>query len=50
VSGTYIRFTVDSNTFTVSNYSHTGVDSPRADKNLPIYTPAVICPGYDCIA
>jgi hypothetical protein len=42
VSGTYIRFTVESNTFTVRNYTHTGVDSPRADKNLPIDAPTVI--------
>jgi hypothetical protein len=42
VSGTYIRFTVESNTFTVRNYTHTGVDSPRPDKNLPIDGPTVI--------
>ena len=42
VSGTYIRFTVESNTFTVRNYTHTGADSPRADKNLPIDAPTVI--------
>jgi hypothetical protein len=42
VSGTYIRFTVVSNTFEVQNYTHTGVDSPRADKNLPIDAPTVI--------
>jgi hypothetical protein len=42
VSGTYIRFTVVSNTFEVRNYTHTGVDSPRADKNLPIDAPTVI--------
>jgi hypothetical protein len=42
VSGTYIRFTVKSNTFTVRNYTHTGADFPRADKNLPIDGPTVI--------
>jgi hypothetical protein len=42
VSGTYIRFTVISNTFEVRNYTHTGADSPRPDKNLPIDGPTVI--------
>jgi hypothetical protein len=42
VSGTYIRFTIISNTFEVRNYTHTGADSPRPDKNLPIDGPTVI--------
>jgi hypothetical protein len=42
VRGRYIRFTVDSSTFAVWNYTHTGADSPRADKNLPIDAPTVI--------
>jgi hypothetical protein len=28
--------------FEVQNYTHTGADSPRADKNLPIDAPTVI--------
>ena len=40
--GRYITFNVRANTFTVRNYTHTGVDSPRADKNLPIDGPTVI--------
>jgi hypothetical protein len=42
VSGTYIRFTVVSSTFTVRNYTHTGANSPRPDKDLPINAPTVI--------
>jgi hypothetical protein len=42
VRGTYIRFRVNPNTFAVRDYTHTGVDSPRADKNLPINAPTVI--------
>src|SRR5215211_1296948 len=36
VRGTYIEFDVRSSDFAVFNYRHTGADSPRADKNLPI--------------
>jgi hypothetical protein len=36
VDGRYIEFSVRSSDFAVLNYRHTGVDSPRADKNLPI--------------
>jgi hypothetical protein len=36
VRGTYIQFNVRSSDFAVFNYRHTGADSPRADKNLPI--------------
>ena len=42
VRGNYIRFAVDSDTFAVRNYTHTGADSPRPDKNLPIDGPTVI--------
>lgn len=42
VQGTYVRFTVVSNTFAVENYTLTGADSPRADKNLPIDAPTVV--------
>jgi hypothetical protein len=33
--GTYIEFRVNPSTLAVSDYVHTGVASPRADKNLP---------------
>ena len=36
VDGTYIEFNVRSRDFATLNYRHTGVDSPRPDKNLPI--------------
>jgi hypothetical protein len=36
VRGTYIEFNVRSSDFAVFNYRHTGADSPRPDKNLPI--------------
>jgi hypothetical protein len=36
VRGTYIHFNVRSSDFAVFNYRHTGADSPRPDKNLPI--------------
>src|SRR3954452_20153548 len=35
VDGTYIEFRVNPSTLAVANYAHTGVPSPRADKNLP---------------
>jgi hypothetical protein len=35
VDGKYIEFHVAPATFRVNNYVHTGVPSPRADKNLP---------------
>jgi hypothetical protein len=40
--GTYIEFDVNPSTFAVLDYTHTGVDSPRPDKNLPIDSPTVI--------
>jgi hypothetical protein len=42
VRGKYIRFTVRSRDFAVLNYKHTGANSPRVDKNLPIDAPTVI--------
>jgi hypothetical protein len=36
VRGTYITFNVRSSDFAVLNYRHTGANSPRPDKNLPI--------------
>ena len=36
------KFDVVPSTFAVLNYTHTGVDSPRPDKNLPIDGPTVI--------
>jgi hypothetical protein len=36
VDGRYIEFSVRTSDFATLNYRHTGVDSPRADKNLPI--------------
>src|SRR5215208_3903090 len=36
VRGKYIKFTARSRDFAVLNYKHTGANSPRADKNLPI--------------
>lgn len=42
VRGKYVRFTVDAATFTVRNYTLTGADSPRPDKNLPIDEPTVV--------
>src|SRR4051794_5766189 len=36
VRGTYITFDVRPSDFATLNYAHTGADSPRADKNLPI--------------
>jgi hypothetical protein len=35
VDGTYIEFRVNPNTLAVNHYAHTGVASPRPDKNLP---------------
>jgi hypothetical protein len=35
VDGTYIEFRVNPSTLAVANYAHTGVASPRTDKNLP---------------
>ena len=35
VDGTYNEFTVDPATFAVSDYTWTGVPTPRPDKNLP---------------
>jgi hypothetical protein len=35
VDGTYIEFRVNPSTLAVSRYVHTGVASPRPDKNLP---------------
>jgi hypothetical protein len=35
VDGTYIEFRVNASTLAVSRYVHTGVPSPRPDKNLP---------------
>ena len=42
IRGRYVRFAVDARTFTVRDYTLTGVDSPRADKNLPIDAPTVV--------
>jgi hypothetical protein len=42
VRGKYIKFTARSRDFAVLNYKHTGANSPRADKNLPINAPTVI--------
>lgn len=42
VRGKYIRFNVRTSDFAVMNYTHTGANSPRADKNLPIDAPTVI--------
>jgi hypothetical protein len=36
VDGRYIEFNVRTRDFATLNYKHTGVDSPDADKNLPI--------------
>jgi hypothetical protein len=35
VDGTYIEFRVNPSTLATANYVHTGVPSPRPDKNLP---------------
>jgi hypothetical protein len=42
VRGRYIEFDVVPSTFAVRNYAHTGVASPRPDKNLPISGRTVI--------
>ena len=42
VRGKYVRFTVQSSTFTVRDYTLTGADSPRPDKDLPLDAPTVV--------
>jgi len=42
VSGRYVRFSVVSSTFETRNYTLTGADSPRPDKNLPLNAPSVV--------
>jgi hypothetical protein len=42
VRGVYVTFDVNPTNFTVLNYTLTGHDSPRPDKNLPIDAPLVV--------
>lgn len=42
VRGRYVRFTIRSTSFAVHDYTLTGNDSPRADKNLPLDGPTVV--------
>jgi len=42
VSGRYTKFTVTSSTFETRNYTLTGADSPRPDKDLPLDAPSVV--------
>jgi hypothetical protein len=42
VDGTYVEFLVDLDTFTIRDYTLTGVNSPRPDKDLPIDVPTVV--------
>jgi hypothetical protein len=42
VSGRYVRFHVVPSTFEVRNYTLTGADSPRQDKDLPLSSPSVV--------
>ena len=42
VTGTYTTFSVVASTFETDNYTLTGVDSPRPDKDLPLDAPSVV--------
>jgi hypothetical protein len=42
VSGKYVRFTVNSSKFTVTNYTLTGANSGDSDKDLPIDAPVIV--------
>jgi len=42
VKGKYVEFEVEPATFAVSDYTLTGADSPRADKNLPLDAPTIV--------
>jgi hypothetical protein len=42
VAGTYTRFSVVASTFETRNYTLTGVNSPRPDKDLPLDAPSVV--------
>ena len=42
VSGRYTKFSVVSSTFETRNYTLTGADSPRPDKDLPLTGPSVV--------
>lgn len=42
IRGKYVEFTVDPATFGVRDYTLTGADSPRPDKNLPLDAPTVV--------
>lgn len=42
VQGKYVRFQANASSFAVRNYTLTGADSPRPDKDLPIDAPTVV--------
>jgi hypothetical protein len=42
VSGRYVEFSVLASTFEVRDYTLTGANSPRPDKNLPLDAPSVV--------
>jgi hypothetical protein len=42
LTGTYVTFSVVASTFETRNYTLTGVNSPRPDKDLPLDAPSVV--------